>query len=89
MIHTFAELFENWVLVNKIVSEIHRCLFSDENLHCITQQSQPIYPCAILFFLNSKFLSFPGGLVIKSLFADGGDMGSIPGLRESDMPDSN
>ena len=54
-IHTFAKLFENWVLVNKIVSEIHRCLFSDENLHCITQQSQPIYPCEIFFFLIPNF----------------------------------
>ena len=49
-IHTFAELFENWVLVNKIVSEIHKCLFFDENLHFITQQSQPIYPCEIYIF---------------------------------------
>ena len=47
----------------------------------------------IYIFFNSKFLSFPGGLLIKSLLADGGedggDTGSIPGLGGSHMPDSN
>ena len=37
-------------------------------------------------FLN---LGFPGGLVVKNLPANAGDMGSIPGLGKSHMPQSN
>ena len=35
---------------------------------------------------KSKKGGFPGGSVIRNPPANAGDMGSIPGLRRSDMP---
>ena len=35
------------------------------------------------------FQDFPGGTVLKNPPANAGDMGSIPGLRRSHMPQSN
>ena len=39
--------------------------------------------------LNVKNQSFPGGSVVKDLADTAGDMGSIPGLGRSHMPQSN
>ena len=34
-------------------------------------------------------MDFPGGLVIKNLPTNAGDIGSIPGLGKSQMPQGN
>ena len=41
------------------------------------------------FETKSKYLDFPGGVVVKNLPANAGDTGSIPGLGRSHMPWSN
>ena len=38
---------------------------------------------------NNYDLDFPGGAVVKSPPANGGDMGLSPGLGRSHMPQSN
>ena len=37
-------------------------------------------------FKNYRWRDFPGGPVVKNLSANAGDMGSIPGLGRSQMP---
>ena len=39
--------------------------------------------------LNRVVLGFPGGSVVKSLPAKAGDLGLIPGLGRSHVPQSN
>ena len=39
--------------------------------------------------IKSYIEGFPGGSVVKNLPATAGDMGSIPGLERSHMPQSN
>ena len=40
-------------------------------------------------YLKKEFRDFPGGSVVKSLPANAGDMGSIPGPGRFHMPQSN
>ena len=40
-------------------------------------------------YLKKLFRDFPGGVVVKILPANAGDMGSSPGLGRSHMPQSN
>ena len=41
------------------------------------------HPVVINWTIDSIYLGFPGGLVVKSLPANAGDVGSIPGLGRS------
>ena len=47
------------------------------------------FPNIIFLFLNILILDFPGGAVDKNSPANGGNMGSIPGLGRFHMPQSN
>ena len=38
---------------------------------------------------NTHYWGFPGGIVVKNLPANAGDMGSSPGLGGSHLPQSN
>ena len=44
---------------------------------------------ACTFTQERGFWNFPGGTVDKNLHANGGDMGSIPGLGTFHMPQGN
>ena len=58
-------------------------LFSSTLLYSI-HFSLPVTIC-----FKNGMLGFPGGAVVENLPANAGDMGSIPGLGRSHMPQSN
>ena len=49
-------------------------------------EEQPIWNW---FLTRTRSGDFPGGAVVKNPPANAGDMGSIPGLGRSHMPQSN
>ena len=70
--------------------------FSPEMLLVICQIDLFIRILASLGFSSTclqlpqiKDRNFPGGVMVKNLSANAGDMGSIPGLGRSHMPRSN
>ena len=56
------------------------------NLFSVSQKRDKYY---LLSLLRDNLQDFPGGAVDKNLHGNGGDMGSIPGLGRSYMPQSN